>query len=378
MTDIQPIPEYRYGPIRQAQLHTDVIRGMIRENFVATTKALYNIPTPSWSLSVGLTAMDSLVLFQMWFSGNEYFDEICKVSRLISGGKVKDDGTVEGGKVIGTGVFAANFSFEWAGCTTRAFDTAQGPVLVRTFDWYIKELQGKVIASTTTSEDQKGSCVQFGFLGLSGVVQAVVPGKFAIAINQAPVQRYVTKLIDSPFTRKIDTFISTSLAITRRGTPPLLLARKICDEARKNPSFGYNQALKMIETTGLTHSVIFTLVGVKEGQFEIVERSPTKAARIPKRKDGSVAANNASQTGLIDGRPRGPSGRIEAICATHPQDLQNADLPALRRTLEQAPTLNDETVLAMATCPGTGGIDAVAWKDGKPVGRYSGWKPQPQ
>src|SRR5262245_61940322 len=83
------------------------------------------------------------------------------------------------------GVWFVNASYEW-GCTTRV-DAAPEPFLRRTLDWPFPGLGRRV--EVTLQDGGVGVYANVTWPGAVGVLTAVAPGRFAAAINQAPMYR---------------------------------------------------------------------------------------------------------------------------------------------------------------------------------------------
>ncbi len=161
------------------------------------------------------------------------------------------------------GVWALNMSFEW-GCTTGVGPDEVGrPRMVRILDWCMEGLgQNLVVAQ------QKGPAGGFYNLtwpGFVGVISGVAPGRFAIAINQAPMRR-------RGLPRLADWALNRMKVNASRGMPPPLLVRRIFEEAKD-----FETAERMLRETELCVPVIFTISGVKPGEGRVIERTETEA-----------------------------------------------------------------------------------------------------
>jgi hypothetical protein len=98
----------------------------------------------------------------------------------------------------------------------------------------------------------------------SGTLTAVAPGRFAAAINQAPLFRrsQVEILRSVDYTRNLVWTLSRE-----RGMPPLHLLRHVFETAAT-----FSRALDLLETVELARPVLFTLVGCESDEIAVIER----------------------------------------------------------------------------------------------------------
>src|SRR5271154_575797 len=85
-----------------------------------------------------------------------------------------------------SGVWLLNASYQW-GCTARAGEEDGVPWLMRTLDWPFRGL-----GRHTELAHMRGPCGDFVSVtwpGYVGVLTAMAPGRFAAALNQAPMLR---------------------------------------------------------------------------------------------------------------------------------------------------------------------------------------------
>lgn len=166
------------------------------------------------------------------------------------------------------GLFMLNLSYEW-GCTTgidagtEAAGSRSGPRLLRTLDWPFDGL-GRHVAVLKT-RCPAGAYWSVSWPGYAGVVTAVAPGRFAVAINQAKSWHgLVTRMLDWPFSR---------LALLRSNAlPPAHLLRRACEEARD-----YAAAVELLSTVPVCLPVFFSVAGARPGEGCVVERLPDRA-----------------------------------------------------------------------------------------------------
>ena len=89
--------------------------------------------------------------------------------------------------------------------------------------------------------------------GAVGTLTAVAPGRFAAAINQAPLLRRTRTNMLRPvdYTRNLVRTLSRE-----RGMPPLHLLRHVFETATS-----FSQALELLKDVEIDRPVLFTLIG---------------------------------------------------------------------------------------------------------------------
>ena len=162
------------------------------------------------------------------------------------------------------GLYYLNVQYEW-GCTTAAKLAigGQSAILLRALDWNIAGIGRFVVAAQIANP--LGAWTSLTWPAFTGVLQAIAPGRFAAAINQPTSPR----LIGLP---AIDRFLSKREIWRSPHIQPIHLLRRVFETARD-----FAAALEMLETTPITTSTIFTLVGTKANETVVVERRPTVA-----------------------------------------------------------------------------------------------------
>ncbi len=167
------------------------------------------------------------------------------------------------------GVYAINISYEY-GCTTLARGDApgQGPTLRRTLDWPFLGLGRAAVVAHRAGP--AGDFYDATWPGAVGTLTAMAPGRFAAAINQAPLfRRTRTNML-----RPMDYLRNLSRTLLReRGMPPLHLLRHTFETARD-----FSEALELLARIELARPVIFTLIGTAPDEIAVVERRERDAA----------------------------------------------------------------------------------------------------
>ena len=162
-----------------------------------------------------------------------------------------------------SGVCAINLSYEY-GCTTlaRADGPDLAPILRRTLDWPFLGLGRAAIVAHRSGT--AGDFFDVTWPGAVGTLTAVAAGRFAAAINQAPLLRRTR----ANLLRSVDYTRNFVQTLSReRGMPPLHLLRRVFETAT-----GFSQALEMLKTVELARPVIFILVGCTANEIAVVER----------------------------------------------------------------------------------------------------------
>ena len=235
------------------------------------------------------------------------------------------------------GAVAFSLSYEW-GCTTRAFGEGAMPRLFRVLDWPFHGL-GQLVEAVRLS-GPAGDWITATWPGVMGVLHGAAPGRFAIALNQAPERRL-------GLGRAGNWLASKRRFLRAPGLPPAHLLRQVFEEARD-----YDEARERLRQTPIAAPVIFTLAGVQAGQTCTIERTETGA-----EESAAPIASNHFTTGLGTGnwRPRGEdsTGRHRAATAL-------SDPPAVDGLMP--PILNPLTRLALVM--DAGGALSVAGYEG--------------
>ncbi|MGD1926616.1 MAG: hypothetical protein ACFB03_20905 [Paracoccaceae bacterium] len=234
------------------------------------------------------------------------------------------------------GPVAFNLSYEF-GCTARVFDRGSAPMLFRTLDWPFDGLGGLV--EIVKLRGPAGDWVTATWPGIVGCLHGAAPGRFAIALNQAPERQ-------SGFGRAGDWVASKRRFLRATGMPPPHLLRLVFETA---PDF--EAACAMLSETPVAAPVIYTIAGMRPGEARTIERTENAAAIATH----PAAANHFEAVSDGRWRPRGfdSLGRRSAVLAVD-------EPPALDALA--APILNPLTRLAL-TASGDGSL-SVAGYDG--------------
>ena len=228
------------------------------------------------------------------------------------------------------------------GCTALADEGGQGPRLRRTLDWPFPGL-GRLV-EVARQRGPAGEFLNVTWPGFVGVLTALAPGRFAAAINQAPMRRHTRGWA----LLWLDYAINAIGALCRSGRlPPEHLLRQVFETA---PDFA--AARHLLASVPLARPVIFILVGCGEGQRLVIERECTHARCYV---DDTVVANawrnmNGSWQGRVCGEGTSADNnrrRVQAMAAWTGREADNGRWAA-------PPVINDCTRLIVEMCPADG------------------------
>ncbi len=244
------------------------------------------------------------------------------------------------------GAYFLSVNYEW-GCTVGVHASPGGETarLARVLDWRTPGLGQYVIAARIAGP--AGPFVSLTWPGYTGVLQAMAPGRFAAALNQAPMPKIGGGVY--PFD-----WLANKIKVWRiPHAPPAHVLRDVFERATT-----YAEARRMLIETPIAAPVIFSLAGLRGDELCIVERTEQEAHV----HDGPSAAANAWQAPGWIGRERGHDsvGRSEQMrCDVVEMAADfDADFAWLR-----PPILNQRTRLAMNCDPAEGRLIARGYED---------------
>jgi hypothetical protein len=207
-------------------------------------------------------------------------------------------------------------------------------------DWIVPDMGKNIVVAHQSGK--AGDYYNVTWPGVTGVLNGVAKGRFAAAINQAPMRRHLFGNIIS------DWVINHVKMFKSKGLPPPHLLRKAFETAAS-----YDEAKKMLTTEPVAMPVMFTLSGTKPGEGCVIERLEDRAI-VREMKDDRAFVTNHFQTnlnGVGNGwMPRGFDNHARAEAAEHlpAQDVDNGF------AWFKAPIANKFSVLAMVADAKTG------------------------
>lgn len=233
------------------------------------------------------------------------------------------------GEALGMpGAALLNMSFEWT-CTSGAAPSPDGAGnrMLRVLDWRLPGLGANVVVAR--EEAAAGLFYNVTWPGAIAVLTAMAPGRFAAAINQAPMRQYGLTLVGDWAANRVKVWRSTAM-------PPAHLLRQVFETARD-----YREAKRMLVETPLCLPVLFTLSGVRPEEGCLIERTETDAIV----HDGVCAVANQWHSAHLTGRARGRDnpGRRSLLEQTHRRPLSGFEWvtpPILNRFTRLAVTAN--------------------------------------
>jgi len=279
-----------------------------------------------------LPAMDAVTRRWLRRSSSPYVDEIESLAAAVGL----------------PGVWFLNGTYEW-GCTAVAREEDDTPWLARTLDWPFPGLGRHV--ELVRLRGPAGEFFNVTWPGYVGVLTASAPGRFAAAINQAPLWRRTS----APWLRPYDIALNALRTWRINFCPPDHLLRQVfetcCDFA---------EAKHRLESVPVARPAIFTLVGCAPGERCVIERTEQDFVT---RGDETSAANDwlhgyrpweariSAKRLLISSYETAAAnsrGRREAL-SSWPQRFTRNDLAWV-----VPPVLNPCTRCAVEMCPARG------------------------
>jgi hypothetical protein len=255
------------------------------------------------------------------------------------------------------GIWFLNGSYQW-GCTTLAREEDGIPWLARTLDWPFPGLGRH--AEIARMRGAVGDFFSVTWPGYVGALTAMAPGRFAAAVNQAPLLRRTSH----PWLRPIDLAANGIGTWRRRHIPPDQLLRETFESCAS-----FAEARAWLESVPIARPVIYTLVGCETGERCVIERTEeghvtntemTCATNdwLP-RRPGWEGRINATKlfTCTFEQAAEGSRARREAL-AGWPDGLSRANFAWVT-----PPVLNPYTRLAIAMCPAKGTLRVVGYEN---------------
>ena len=260
------------------------------------------------------------------------------------------------------GIWFLNGSYQWS-CTALAREEDGAPWLARTLDWPFPGL-GRFV-EIARMQGPAGDFYNITWPGYVGALTAFAPGRFAAAINQAPLRRRTM----NPRLRIYD-LAANAVDTLRHGRaiPPDQILRRVFEAAAD-----FGEARRMLESTPIARPVIYTLAGCQAGERCVIERTEDGFST---RTDDHGAAND-----WLESTPQweGRIGASKVLTSTFEEAAQYSrarrqGLASWRGSFSRdsfawvaPPVLNPYTRIAVEMCPARGILRAVGYE--LPAGR---------
>lgn len=320
------------GPVRHARERRDRAWALRRDCMAWI---------PFRALAPLMPLLDSMA--RSWFmrSRSPYRDEIEAVAAVLGF----------------SGTWFLNGSYQWA-CTALAREEGGAPWLARTLDWPLPGMGRHLDVAQMRGPAGDFLCPTWP--GYVGVLTGMAPGRFAAAINQAPLRRrsqwralrYADWTVNA---------INTWRHV--RHIPPDHLLRQVFEGCSS-----FAEARAKLETVPVARPVIFTLVGTDPGERCVIERTEDS---YRSRDDNACAANDWQ---IADARYEGRLGARLSLTASYTEAAANnrrrADaLGSWNGTFArdcfawvEPPVLNRYTRMAVEMCPAKGILRAIGYE----------------
>ena len=166
-------------------------------------------------------------------------------------------------------LMVANVSYDFVlkmfCCSTMALPTPEGPVLARNMDWWPQNLLAQASCTLVYRETGELRFAIAGWPGSVGVVTGMSGNGFAIAINAVAKPRGDSKT----------------------GYPVLLHMRRVLEDAKN-----YHDAVDRLTTQKLMAPALLTVVGTRNSERVVIERTATTAEHRTADNDKPLLATN--------------------------------------------------------------------------------------
>jgi hypothetical protein len=239
------------GPLRHARMRPTQARAL-------RDSCLRFFPRAALPL---IPALDRLSRRSLQRSRSPYLAEIAAIANVLDF----------------SGVWLLNASYQW-GCTARACQQNGVPWLIRTLDWPFSGLGRH--AEMARMRGPGGDFVSLTWPGYVGVLTAMAPGRFAAALNQAPMRRRTRHRWLRPYDFVVNALRASGVSCI----PPDQLLRRAFEECEN-----FSAARRLLETTPVARPAIFTLVGCAAEERCVIERTETEFVT---RFNNTCAAND--------------------------------------------------------------------------------------
>ena len=247
------------------------------------------------------------------------------------------------------GVPTLNICFEW-GCTSGAFRVGDHVALRRVLDWKFPSLGEHLVVAHQSGP--AGDFYNVTWPGMSGTYHALAPGRFAAAINQAPMRLHGRGLVFD--------WAKNRVAVKNDGgLPAAHLLRHVFETASD-----YAAAKTMLSETPIAVPAIFILAGLTEGC--VIERAENDSAIREIEGDRACASNH------FESRLNEPAHRWLPRSGDSPERLACA-LALAPFEIEtgfdwfKPPIANPTSRVVLNACPATGSLALMGVNGAEPA-----------
>ena len=250
------------------------------------------------------------------------------------------------------GAYFLNLSYEW-GCTSSVGPSPDGRSarLMRVLDWPERGLGRYIVAAHVDRE--AGPWLTLTWPGYTGVLQAVAPGRFAAALNQAPMERPVgVYALD---------WVVNRLRVWKQ---PHLTAAHLLRQVFERAS-DFAEAKAVLSETPIALPTIYILAGLRSGDTCVIERLPDRAHVI----EGPACAVNSWQAPW-SGRSRGRDNAARLARMRTARHSLESEFEWLR-----PPVLNSWTRLVFVADASSGSVLAQGYEREGPATAVLSWTP---
>jgi hypothetical protein len=248
-----------------------------------------------------------------------------------------------------SGVYLLNVCFEW-GCTSGVWAGDEGALMRRVLDWPFPALGEHVVV--VHQSGSAGDFLNVTWPGVTGVYHASAPGRFAAAINQAPMREFGSGFVGDWFRSRLAVGFGD-------GLPPAHLLRQVFEIAPD-----YASAQLLLCRTKIAVPAIFILAGTSPEEGCIIERTERHFA-LRLMSGGRVCATNHFE-GRLDDHGKGwrarPIDSVGRLACANELDAEADDF-----TWFTPPIANPNSRLAMTACPATGALSVIGTDGESPV-----------
>jgi hypothetical protein len=221
-------------------------------------------------------------------------------------------------------VMVANISYDLAlgttwGCSTAAIATADGPVLARNMDWWPESLLAQTSYLIHACAAGRPRYHNAGWPGMLGVVSGLSARGFGVVLNA----------------------VGSEEPPCWTGYPVLLFLRSVLEDAED-----YEDAVARLCRQRLAAPGLFTIVGTRNDQRVVIERTPRRhTLRHPESDGQPLIATNHYRATVASAE----TDALEALYASTCSRFES--LTALLTGYDPGDTINDDALLFILTEP---------------------------